>query len=114
MDLIDWPALARNALWIVGLSVALAALSYSSWWASLHNCPFRRALDRPSFVGSFSAGMLLFSVSLAWGGTRGWDRVLWVACALAFGWQMVAAVRAAGRDDRPGGSQVDGRLKAEG
>ena len=34
MNLIDWPALARNALWILGLSIVLAAWSYVSWLAA--------------------------------------------------------------------------------
>jgi hypothetical protein len=93
MELIDWPAVARNALWLLGLSVALAAWSHSSWWAAVHGQPFRSALDRPAFSIPFSAGLLLFSTSLAWGATRGWARLLWVGLALWFAWELVAGVR---------------------
>ena len=35
MNLIDWPALVRNSLWITGLGLVLATLSYVSWLAAL-------------------------------------------------------------------------------
>ena len=92
MNLIDWPAFVRNALWILGLSIALAAWSDASWWASVHGKPIRHAVSRPCFGVPFWAGMLLFSASLAWGAAHGWERILWAALALLNGWQMVASV----------------------
>ena len=54
MDLIDWPGVIRNVLWIVGLSVALAAFSYISWWGAAQGLRLRRspgaaALSDPLF-----------------------------------------------------------------
>jgi hypothetical protein len=103
MNLIDWPYVVRNALWIAGLSIALAAWSYTSWWASVHHLRVRAAVARPSFEIPFSAGLLLFSASLAWGAERGWERALWAALAFLFAWQMAAAMRAAGRGAPPSG-----------
>jgi hypothetical protein len=88
LDLIDWAFVARNALWILGLSVVLAAWSYSSWWATNRHVPMRRALGLPRFLVPFSGGMALFSASLAWGATRWWEQGLWMVLALAFAWQM--------------------------
>lgn len=93
MDLIDWPYVARNALWIVGLSIALAAWSHTGWWAGVQGQRLRDAVARPSFGIPFSAGLLLFSASLAWGATRGWERLLWAGLALWFAWELVAGVR---------------------
>jgi len=89
MDLIDWPFVARNALWILGLSIALAAWSYTSWWAAGRRVRTRRALGLPLFQIPFSAGLTIFSASLAWGATRWWERVLWILLGLAFVWQTV-------------------------
>ena len=95
MDLIDWLHVARNALWILGLSVALAAWSHISWWASVRRQRLRRALSLPLFVVPFSTGMLMFSASLAWGAARWWERVLWAGLALWFVWEIVSSARRA-------------------
>ena len=65
MDLIDWPGVARNALWILGLSIVLAAWSYTSWWASMHRIQMRRALGLPRFQTPFALGLTLFVLTLA-------------------------------------------------
>jgi hypothetical protein len=84
MNLIDWPALIRNSLWITGLSLVLATLSYVSWLAALRGVRLWRALDWPAFVVPASAGLTLFAGSLAWGASRPWERILWSVLALAF------------------------------
>jgi hypothetical protein len=89
MELIDWLFAARNALWILGLSIALAAWSYTSWWAAGRRERMRRALGLPLFQVPFSVGLTLFSASLAWGATRWWERGLWILLGLAFVWQTV-------------------------
>ncbi len=87
MDLIDWPGVFRNSLWILGLSIALASWSYTSWWAALRHTKVRRALDLPRFQVPFAIGLALFTGSLAWGATRWWERGLWSVLCLAFLWQ---------------------------
>jgi hypothetical protein len=99
MDLIDWPGAARNALWIVGLSIALATLSYASWWAKLRRLQLRAVIDRSQFAAPFAAGMLLFTISLAWSAPRWWERGLWIVLALAFLWQLVTEARRAASGD---------------
>jgi hypothetical protein len=115
MDLIDWPSLARNALWILGLSVVLAAWSYVAWLAARRGVRTRRALEWPVFVVPASSGLMIFAISLAWGATRTWQGVLWIVLAAAFlaqvaqgwrearrqGWQPAPTVEAlsAGADD---------------
>jgi hypothetical protein len=95
MDLIDWPFVGRNALWILGLSIAFAAWSYTSWWASARRVRLRQALDTSGFQLPFSAGMTIFCASLAWGATRWWERVLWIILGLVFLWQVFVYWRAA-------------------
>ncbi len=93
MDLIDFPSLARNALWIIGLSVAFAAWSNNWWWARQQRDSLRHTLGLPRFVIPFSAGMSLLSASLAWGATRSWERVIWVVAGLLFAWDLAAHIR---------------------
>ena len=97
MDLIDWPSLARNALWILGLSVVLATWSHVSWLAARRGVRAWRAVEWPVFVVPASTGLALFAVSLAWGATRTWERILWIILALAFLAQMAQGWRQARR-----------------
>jgi len=114
MDLIDWPGVARNALWILGLSIVLAAWSYTSWWASMRRIKMRHALGLPRFQAPFAVGLILFCASLAWSSTRWWERGLWIVLGVAFLWQAMAGWREAARhgwdsspDSRPHGAADD-------
>ena len=63
--MIDWASLARNALWIFGCSLALAALSYASWQGSLRRVKFREALHSRGAWLALHLGGVLFCASLA-------------------------------------------------
>jgi hypothetical protein len=97
MNLIDWPALARNALWILGLSVVLAAWSALSWLAARRRVRAWRAAAWPVFAVPASAGLGSVAISMAWGAARGWERILWILLALAFLAQMASGWREARR-----------------
>ena len=97
MNLIDWPSLVRNALWILGLSIVLAAWSHVSWLAAQRGVRAWRAIDWPVFEVPASAGLALFSISLAWGATRTWERILWIMLTAAFLAQVVHGWRQARR-----------------
>jgi hypothetical protein len=94
--MIDWVYVARNALWILGLSIALAALSYAGWWAAENDgagprVRWRALWGLPVLTRPFAAGMTLFCASLAWGSTRWWETVLWALLGLAFVAQFIQA-----------------------
>lgn len=93
MDAIDWPALARGALWVFGLSVALGALSHVRWAAKREGVPLRKALSWDSFLAPFCAGLALFAAGLAWGASRLWETLAWFILALLFAVQVGLAVR---------------------
>lgn len=97
MALIDWPALARNALWILGLSVVLVAWSYTSWLAARRGVRLWQAIGWPAFETAASAGLALFSVSLAWGATQSWERLLWIVLAAFLLGQVLLGWRTAAR-----------------
>ena len=97
MNLIDWPSIIYNALWILGLSIVLAAWSYASWLAARRGVRVWRATGWPAFEVPAAAGLMLFAVSLAWSATRTWERLLWIVLALAFLAQFVLGWREARR-----------------
>jgi len=72
--MIDFLSLAANALWILGLALILAALSWAYWIAAQENVRFRvaRALDG----------------GLAATARTGWEHVLWGV--LAGVWALLA------------------------
>jgi hypothetical protein len=92
----DWPGLIGGALWILGLSIALAAWSYASWWAASRGRPLREALGLALFIIPFFAGLALFCAGLAWGADRLWLRALWIAAGLGCLWEMARTGRSAG------------------
>jgi hypothetical protein len=97
MALIDWTSVGRGALWIAGLSIALAAWSHLSWWASARHVRVRRAVMQPAFLVPFWAGLVLIAASLAWAAAQPWARLTWIALGFLFAWQVVAGWRAARR-----------------
>ena len=86
--MIDWYGVFHNALWVLGLSIALASLSYTDWRrrTSEPRASFRAMLGDPGFQTVFSVGMVLFCAWLALGGSTWWQTVGWALLALAFVW----------------------------
>ncbi len=93
MGLIDWWGVFRNSLWIMGLSVMLAAVSYADWWAKERKIRFREAISAPSIWSAFSAGLFLFCTGLSLCSDRWWERALWAAFALWFACDAVISLR---------------------
>jgi hypothetical protein len=92
----DWPDVARGALWILGLSIALAAWSYAYWWARQQQVSLRRVAGMPMFTIPFFTGLALFSAALAWGLESLWLRVVWAVVGAWCLWQVVRSRRMAG------------------
>jgi hypothetical protein len=114
MDAIDWPALARGALWVLGISISLAALSHVRWAAKRDGVRLRKALSWDSFLAPFCAGLALFAAGMAWGATRLWETIAWSVLALLF---IVQAVLAWRSRSKPGegaeGGETAGDVKEE-
>lgn len=100
MDTIMWPGLARSALWIVGLAVAVAVASHASWRASQGGVC--REPGPVAWLAPMSAGLLLVTISLAWGATTAWERSLWAASSLALSWPILDSLRRQRRQGRTG------------
>jgi hypothetical protein len=92
--MIDWPNLFFNALWIVGLAIALAAASYASWEASIYKDRLSARLRRTAILGALNLAGLLFALGLAGSSGRLFEKLLWLLLAAIFLFQIVAALRA--------------------
>ncbi len=89
--MIDWVNLGSNALWIVGLSIALATLSYASWDASNHHEKLRARLKRPGLMMSLNLAGLIFCLGMAATSGSILVVILWLILAITFATQIFAA-----------------------
>jgi hypothetical protein len=101
LDAIDWAALGRGVLWVLGLSISLAAASHVRWAAKRAGVPLRNAIGWDSFLAPFFSGLTLFAVGLALGAARLWERIAWAILALLLAWQAILAARISRRPDQP-------------
>ena len=85
--MIDWVLVGFGALWILGLGVALAALSYANYLAGQDKRPFVQVLSLPGYQIVINLGLALFCTGWAGSVSTGWERLLWIVLALLFAWQ---------------------------
>ncbi len=82
--MIDWGNLAANALWISGLSLALAALSFAVWEANSYKEKIAARLRRPGYQTALNLAALLVCLGLAGTADRWWKAALWLLLGVAF------------------------------
>jgi hypothetical protein len=85
--LIDWRLVGFSALWILGLAVVLAALSYADYAAGQGRLRLRAVLARPHQQMAINAGLALFCLGLLGSARAWWESALWAVLAAAFAWQ---------------------------
>jgi len=85
--------MATNALWIMGLAVVLAALSYASWLADQRKTRLRRVLNEAVFQVPFAAGMTLTCAGIFFHSRSLLERIAWAVLAVLFAAQGVATWR---------------------
>ena len=81
MGWLDAWAVAANGLWVLGLSLVLAALSWAHWRAPEEGEGLRRALARVGPRRAVDAGVFLFCAGLLATSWRTWERVVWAVVA---------------------------------
>ena len=92
--MIDWWLVSSSALWILGLSVLLAAFSYHHWLVQETGSRLRDQFKTRACALPFWLGMTLVFVGIAasrhadW-----WERLLWGTLAINFAWQLARRVR---------------------
>ena len=112
--MIDWYLVFTSSLWIFGLSIVLAAFSYHHWLAGETRGRLREQFREPSWIMSFSAGMVLVGAGFGLSeGARWWERVVWLIIAGAFLWDGVATCysRRLPSGNRAGGAVNDAHEK---
>src|SRR5450756_1241449 len=82
--MIDWIFVCFNALWITGLSMALATFSLALYTASEQNKKPLEVVKLKGFSAFLNLGMILLCLGI--GGLVGtwWERLLWGVLALGF------------------------------
>ena len=81
--MIDWWNVLTHALWIVGLAVALAALSYTDWTSSRAGEGFVSTLKHVVQDPVFLLGLVLACLGAGLSVAVWWRRVLWFALGAA-------------------------------
>jgi hypothetical protein len=95
--------LIGHALWVLGLSGALATLSYLSWLRGVRGWSWSYTVQIPLFLFPLSVSLFLFSGGLAltglWAAPSApwWQWLAWSVLAVLFGGQSVLYLRAGRR-----------------
>ena len=82
--MIDWVIVGFGALWILGLGLVVATLSFANYLASQQKRRFGQALEMPACRIMIDLGLVLFCLGLAGGVSAVWERLLWAVLALIF------------------------------
>jgi hypothetical protein len=91
--MIDVGVVAANGLWVLGLSLVLAALSWAYWRALEEGERLRRALARGGPRRTVDVGVFLFCAGLVATSRRTWEGVVWAALTGAWLIQALFAAR---------------------
>jgi hypothetical protein len=76
---IDVWSVVRNGLWVVGLSVLLAAWSWARYAAQKAGVKTRDKLAEPWYALALDFGLSLFLAGMAATEERWWARLMWIA-----------------------------------
>lgn len=76
--MINWTALLFSSLWILGLSVLLAALSYHVWQAGEQQRSLTAQLNQSSFLKSAWVGLAFIAAGLLGSSRSLWETAVWL------------------------------------
>ena len=82
--MIDWWGVFSNSLWVLGLSVLLAAWSMAYYEAQRFDRKTLQLLGEGGYSWAVTIGLVLFCVGLAATEDRLWARILWGVLGVAF------------------------------
>jgi hypothetical protein len=82
--MIDWYSVGFSALWILGLGLVVAALSFASYMADQQKQRFNQALEIPSCRIMIDLGLVFFALGWTGSVSSTWERVVWAVLAALF------------------------------
>ena len=94
--MIDWPNVLTNAIWLLGMSLSLATISYADWQAHAAQTRLRAVLERPLDTLALYTGFALVGVGAALSTDTWWERLVWALIALSAAytsWRALVALR---------------------
>jgi hypothetical protein len=86
--MIDWVVVGFGALWILGLGLVVATLSFANYLASQQKRRLRQVLDMPACRIMIDLGLVFFCLGWAGGVSIIWERIMWAVLALIFAVQI--------------------------
>jgi len=86
--MIDWVSVGFGTLWVLGLGIVTATISFAYYLASQNNQRFKRVMEIPACHFMINLGLILFCVGVAGGVSEVWERLLWAVMALMFMFQI--------------------------
>jgi hypothetical protein len=92
--MIDWYFVFVSSLWILGLSIILAAFSWLDWWSKETRTRRRELFKRPMWRVPANGGMVLVCLGFGLGrDVAWWERTLWALLFASFAWSFIVAAR---------------------
>ena len=80
--MINWTSIGTGALWITGLAIILATISYAHWQARERGERLRAVLGVFGCQVALDFGMVLLCTGLFFTARSTWERLAWAALAL--------------------------------
>ena len=81
-ELIDVPRLLFNSLWVLGMSIIVAALSLRQFEAKVEGISFRAALQAYSFQLPLWIGLTLITIGFAGNAEALWEQMTWIVLTI--------------------------------
>lgn len=81
-ELIDVPRLLFNSMWVLGLSIVVAAASLRQFEAHYEGITFRQALQTPKFQFWLWLGLTLATIGFAGNADLLWEQLVWFTLSI--------------------------------
>jgi hypothetical protein len=82
--MIDWYSVGFGVLWIFGLALVTASLSFAYYLADQQKRRFSQVLDMPVYQIWVNLGLVLFCLGWLGAVSALWERIAWGVLALIF------------------------------
>ena len=82
--MIDWVVVGFGTLWILGLGLVVAALSFANYLASQQKRRFRQVLEMPACQIMIDLGLMFFCLGWIGSVSGTWERIVWGGLAFMF------------------------------